>query len=276
MATISPFVPFSLRESIRLTIQWLRFLLGWRDRNRRFLPLSPPVLKEQRFFDRTTRKSIIVSIRDRIDYAVAKDVFTDRAYMPEFDRAPELEKFYRAAVEAGKTPLIIDCGANTGMTARYFKETYPAAQVVAVEPDASNMAMARRNNPSGDIDFQLAAIGSETGRVVIANPQAENWGYRTALSDSGGIEIVTVNELLERYPGTVPFIVKIDIEGFEDNLFARNTEWLARFPLVAMELHDWMLPRAANSRHFLREISKLDRDFLLRGQVVFSVANTLA
>jgi len=73
--------------------------------------------------------------------------------------------------------------------------------------------------------------------------------------------------------GLVPFIIKIDIEGFERELFAANTGWIDRFYLMAVELHDWMLPSQANSCAFLRAVSHFDRDFLFRGENVFSIAN---
>lgn len=270
----SLFVTFPLREAIRTTTKWIRLRARWWGPKQRFVPLSPPPLTRQIFFDRAQGKRISVRIRNVIDYYVAKDVFTDRAYQLD-DRAPDIQKFYEAVVASGRKPLIIDCGANSGMATRYYKETYPAAHVVAVEPVATNLELAKENNSASGIDYYLAGIGCEEGRAAIQNPDADNWGYRTELDDEGPIEIISVNKLLSRYAALVPFIIKIDIEGFENNLFSRNTEWLDKFPLLVMETHDWMLPRAGNSRNFLREVSKFDRDFLFHAKTVFSVSNTL-
>ena len=54
---------------------------------------------------------------------------------------------------------------------------------------------------------------------------------------------------------------KIDIESFEDDLFARNTEWFDAFPVVVIELHDWLLPGKLTSQNFLKLASQRDRDF---------------
>ena len=51
--------------------------------------------------------------------------------------------------------------------------------------------------------------------------------------------------------GPTWFVVDGDIEGFEKDLFSQNTEWVQLFPLLIIELHDWMLPREANSEIFL-------------------------
>ena len=80
-----------------------------------------------------------------------------------------------------------------------------------------------------------------------------------------------INSILKKYQQFVPFIIKIDIEGFESELFSKNTEWIDMFPLVIIELHDWMLPKTANSNNFLKEISKLDRDFLYFNENIFSI-----
>jgi hypothetical protein len=56
-------------------------------------------------------------------------------------------------------------------------------------------------------------------------------------------------------------------------LFSGNTEWVARSPLIIVELHDWLLPKAKTSRPFLQCISQLDRDFIYHGEDVYSIAN---
>ena len=58
------------------------------------------------------------------------------------------------------------------------------------------------------------------------------------------------------------FITKIDIEGFEDDLFSSNTDWIDDCLLLIIELHDWMMPKTANSNNFLKAISAKKRDFV--------------
>ena len=72
-----------------------------------------------------------------------------------------------------------------------------------------------------------------------------------------------------------PFIVKIDIEGGEDNLFSMNTNWVEEIPMVIIELHDWLLPKQKTSMNFLKTISELDRDFNIKGENIFSIKNKL-
>jgi FkbM family methyltransferase len=182
-------------------------------------------------------------------------------------RRHDVETIYRAT----ERPLILDLGANVGLASLYFRKAWPRARIVAVEPDTGNVALARRNAPNAVILH--AAIASERGRVAIVNPEAAAWAYRTAPADDGAIDAITVADILERHSDCSPFLCKIDIEGAEKELFSKNTAWLGRFPVVVIELHDWLLPREATSRNFLRAVADLDRDVVWIGQNVWSMAN---
>ena len=140
------------------------------------------------------------------------------------------------------------------------------------------MAMAKINNHGADIQFLLAGIGNSDARANIVDPGEGNWGYRTETSDSGKTRIISVNSILSspEHENCTPFIIKIDIEGFEQNLFEKNVEWLDAFPLLIIELHDWMLPKQATSNNFLRAISERNRDFIYRNENVFSISNTFS
>ena len=75
--------------------------------------------------------------------------------------------------------------------------------------------------------------------------------------------------------GVTPYIAKIDIEGFEKDLFSKNTDWITLFPIIIIELHDWLMPREGSSNNFLRSIAQHDRDFLPFGENIISIAHDL-
>jgi FkbM family methyltransferase len=183
---------------------------------------------------------------------------------------------YEGIVRSKKIPLIIDCGANIGLASFYFSITYEASQILAIEPNEENFKQARINNSSSVRLFQ-SAVGNELGRADIVDPNLGNSGYRVQSSECGEIEMISINQILKDFPPNnySPFIIKIDIEGFESDLFSKNIEWLAKFPIIIIELHDWMLPGAANSNNFLRKISMLDNDFIIKGENVISISNKL-
>ena len=170
-----------------------------------------------------------------------------------------------------REPLIVDLGANVGLASLYFRRSWPRATIVAVEPDAKNVQMLRRNAP--DVIAVQAAVASQRGRMRIVNPEEQAWAYRTEMAGDGAIDAITVPDILDRQPSSQPFICKIDIEGAEEELFSTNTQWLEKFPVVIVELHDWLFMGRGTARNFLRAVAGLDRDFLLVGENVWSVAN---
>lgn len=257
------------------TTFFIRLLANKRPR---YLFMTPPVLTSQIVYDIQQKKYIKFRIRDEIDYATSQQIYGADDYgTSKLKRHHEIQSFYKQIIESGLSPLIIDCGGNIGLASKYFSQNYSLAKVVCIEPDTKNIEQAKVNNSSTNIDFLRAAIGAESGSGEILDPGLGNNAYRISASSNGETDIFSVNYLLEKYPKNnyTPFIIKIDIEGFEEDLFSTNVEWINLFPLLIIELHDWMLPRSSNSKNFLHAISKLDRDFVYIGENVFSISNEL-
>jgi len=216
------------------------------------------------------------------DEGVLHEVFTQAAYdlrrldrkPPQHRRADILSFLEREQARTGKRPLIVDAGANIGATSIFFLSEFPTCRVVAIEPDGANFELMRRNLEGADADCMRAAVASRPGRARIVDPGEGNWGLRTEISDHGAVACVTMSDILQYYAAThFPFIAKIDIEGAEADLFSANVEWVERMPIIAVELHDWLIPRAATSRAFLRCVSALDRDFINVGDTTYSIRN---
>lgn len=252
---------------------------------RRYVRISLPSNKTKpgivKFYDRLNRKVIKFHVRDIRDRYTAKEIFEEESYnLTKLARKEEIVNRYRKILESNKTPLIIDCGGNIGLSACYFSYDFPEAQIICLEPEASNFQAAKKNTTGHEaIELLNGAIGSEIGFADISNPNVSNYrAFRVKeTGNKHGIPIYTVNQLLSKYDMSfsTPFIIKIDIEGFEENLFSKNTEWISAFPLIIIELHDWMLPGSANSRNFLQAISRENRDFVYIGENIFSIDNAI-
>jgi FkbM family methyltransferase len=227
--------------------------------------------------DRETSQEIRIQIRDTIDIAVIGQVFISEDYrLRALRRHDEIRSWLEKLKLMGKEPLIVDLGANSGLASLYFAREFPTATIIALEPDPDNAALARRNLQGyAKVNVVEGGIASSDGRAEMLNPGDGNWSYRTELSQTGAVTMFSMKSLMaaNSRPNTSPFIAKIDIEGFESDLFSKNTEWIDQFPIIIIELHDWMLPGTANSGNFLREISKRKRDFIYVGENVFSISN---
>ena len=188
------------------------------------------------------------------------DVFGTRQYA-------WLSNRYEEIVSGGGRPLIIDCGANIGLSAIWFSSRYPKAEIVAVEPDDGNLAVMRRNLAHyPNVRIVQGGVWDASCRLSVINPDAQPWAYITERGESGGIAAYTIDELSEGRP---IFIAKIDIEGSEQALFRSNDAWIGRTDMVVIELHDWRFPGRRTSANFFKRIAREDFEFLSTPQNLF-------
>ena len=248
----------------------------------RFELLSPVYSTQQCLLDNHQKSQFNIKIRDKIDMAVISQVFFSEDYgISSLAQSNKIISTYNNLVKNGKKPLILDIGANSGMASVYFARDYPEATIIGIEPDNGNFQLAQANTALyQNVTMIKAGISNVDGKGSITNADVnagtENWAFQTEMSDTGDLVMLSVNSILKKYSdeNTVPFLVKIDIEGFEKNLFSSATQWVDQFTLLIIELHDWMLPNTANSSGFLKCISQLNRDFVYRGENIFSIKNS--
>lgn len=203
------------------------------------------------------------------DAAVAHQVFGGREYdLTRFQQHKRVKAAYDAMLARGQKPVIVDAGANIGLTALWFARAFPEALVVAIEPDPANLAVARRNAAlAPNVHLVDAAIGAQPGRVRLVSESGRGFATQTERAEEGGTRVMTVQEAkAEAGPNAALLIVKADIEGFEADLFADNLDWLDEVYVVFIEPHDWMLPGKHASRAFQKALFARDFELLVRGE----------
>lgn len=205
------------------------------------------------------------------DLLTFRQVFSNREYdIGDFPQEQRLQIAYESLIAGGGTPVILDAGANVGAASVWFARKFPHAIVLAVEPAPGSAEMARLNTRAlPNIRVVEAAIGSAPGTVELTSDDRDQlaWAIQTRRCEGGGVRVVTVRQCVESCgAGATLFLVKIDIEGFESDLFARDTDWLDEVCAVFIEPHDWMLPDGKTSRGFQREFARRDFDLLVTGE----------
>src|SRR5262249_43096679 len=88
-----------------------------------------------------------------------------------------VERQYRCVGHVKTPKLILDCGANVGYSSAYFLSRHPECFVIAVEPDANNFAMLKKN--LGHYDGRYKAIQAAIW------PRAETLQFNKSFSESG-------------------------------------------------------------------------------------------
>jgi len=228
----------------------------------------------------TTRK-LYFRAKSSDEHVIQQILVNNQYDLGRLRRFAELRDFLDRRRMTGKLPLIVDAGANIGAFSLFFAGHTPDASIVAIEPEAENFKVLQMNVEGLSVRAIRAAISSTEGVARVIDPGEGNWGYRTEnlITDDAAENTVprlTINEIYRQYsPRCFPFIVKIDIEGGEADLFSASTEWVAETPVLIVELHDWLLTKSGNSRAFLQCISQFRRDFVYIGEDIYSIANDL-
>ena len=211
------------------------------------------------------------------DKGVIDQIFVNGDYrISHWVQGRRLIQHHRTQATA-RPSLIVDAGANIGASAVFFACKYENSLVFAIEPDKANWSLLSRNTVGLNCIAFHGAVGSEDGELLLVDPGRSDWGFMTTRAQTppatslGKVTSLSPKSIL-KHPsvGDVrPLIFKIDIEGGEDDLFAGDTDWMNEFPLLIIELHDWMLPFSGASRNLIRALARHDFDVLQRGENMF-------
>lgn len=215
--------------------------------------------------------------QSRADKRTIELIFKSQVYKVDFGRhGAALLEYHRTF--ARKPSLIIDAGANIGAASSYFLSAIENVVVFAVEPEHRNFRLLQANTQSFPNKFNFhGGISGRDGQMKVADPGIGEWGYQTKMVEGerkDGTNIVPCISpaSILAHPatrGTKPLILKVDIEGAEEYLFQGDCSWMAFFPLVIIELHDWLCPFSGGSRNFLRALASHDFDVVPRGENLF-------
>jgi FkbM family methyltransferase len=200
------------------------------QRARRALRMAPPVVTL------TARRSrhVLYARPQSSDFTVFGQTFITQPYA--------------CLDDLSHVDFIVDAGANVGFASAFLLTQFPGAELLAIEPDAGNFDILRRN---------LAPYGPRA-RAVLAGL----WSHRTQLRveetpyRDGGAWAIQVRESAPGeasqfdaidVPGVLAqtgrqriSILKMDIEGAECVVFSAPNAgtWLAAVDCILIELHD--------------------------------------
>jgi FkbM family methyltransferase len=157
-----------------------------------------------------------------------------------------LENIYRSALAAmpgaGRNLRVMDCGANIGLfsvlCARYFD--YPS--LLCVEPSAGNLKSLNINvaNLRANVTAVHAFVGYPNGDGYLRDTGDGEWGFalsRTPIEEISSVPILDIPSLIRRAGWDGIDLLKMDIEGAEDEVFANSESWIDLVNSMIVELH---------------------------------------
>jgi len=140
---------------------------------------------------------------------------------------------------------ILDLGANTGMTAIYFRRSFPGVPLACVEPMPGNLRVLRRNLELNKVNAEVIAVAVDASDGFIQmEVSVKDYGHRVLgsgeISGREHIEVsaYSIPTLLSQLGWDRIGLLKIDIEGHEKVLLSRNASWLSRVDAIGIECHE--------------------------------------
>jgi FkbM family methyltransferase len=168
-----------------------------------------------------------------------------------------------------KSPLILDVGANIGLSCLYFKSKYPEARIICFEPDPTSfefLCMNIQMNQLKNVRAIRAAISDHQGFANFygqvdenhtdarGNSLIESWGMQRHSSQKILVQTFSLRDFLSEKVS----LLKLDVEGAEELILQDIKNDMKKIENIYLEFH------ASDS---VREINDLERTLeLLRSQ----------
>ena len=134
--------------------------------------------------------------------------------------------------------VVVDCGANIGITSLFLAARYPGATILSVEPHPENFALLKTNvaQVARIVPIRACVTGTPQSAVQFTTDQPA-WGNRIATDDHGVlVPTITIEELCKQNGIEKIDLLKLDIEGAEEQVLENGT-FLARTEHIIVELH---------------------------------------
>ena len=150
------------------------------------------------------------------------------------------DKFYEFQTDQPQ-PVILDCGANVGMSLLYFKEIYPQARITAFEAEASIAALLRDNlqaNGISDVEVIDKAVWIDDQGVEFGSEAADSSSIFSESGQKKRVPSVRLRDYLEK-EARIDFL-KIDIEGAEIDVLTDCADALGNVQNLFVEFHSYL------------------------------------
>lgn len=151
------------------------------------------------------------------------------------------KEHYRFAPSIEK-PLILDCGANVGITVQYWKRIAPGARVIAFEPDEENFeALTFNCKELRDVTCRKEAVWTAAGpiRFAAVGGDAGHLSELAKRTDAPEEKVVQAVRLRDFLLEPVE-LLKMDIEGAEVDVIADCADRLNNVRFLFVEFHSFI------------------------------------
>lgn len=198
-------------------------------------------------------------------------IVRDQYDITKFPQFNEIKRRARVMREKNLQPVIIDGGANIGLASVWFAEQFPDAMIVSIEPDQDNMRVLKQNiERFGERVIPiLAAVGSQNAHARVVGRDRGSSAFLTEPCEANHPDSIPYHDipsLVAKVANGRPWIIKLDIEGAQSEVFSANTAWVGEADVIILELDDWLFPWSASSQTFFQALTRFRYDYMLHGE----------
>lgn len=186
-----------------------------------------------------------------------------------------IQEIYRFKSQTDK-PLIIDCGANIGLSLLFFSRYYPKAKIIAFEPDNSVLPCLRENikhSKLKQVELHERAVWDSVTELKFYTDKGMGGRVETAFENQQAVIISTVRlrDLLQEPIA----MLKMDIEGAEYKVLKDCADVLCNVSCLFVEYHSFIgeeqhlddilgILKRAGFRYHLKESFSRKKPFINR------------
>lgn len=189
-------------------------------------------------------QKIGVYLRDEADHSVAAEIFKLKEYRRVEDKIKE------------GIGIIVDAGAHSGMFTMYTKALNPKAQIIAVEPEANNLALLKKHlaeNKISKVKIIAGALAGETGERFL-KISVDSHNHSLAAEGEVAVKAFSFSDFCKNNKIKKVSLLKMDIEGAEYEVLKSLSvgDWL-KIEVLIMEYHDNNFKNHKGLERLLRE-----------------------
>lgn len=164
------------------------------------------------------------------------------------------------------SPVILDCGANIGLSVLYFYRLFPNAIIHAFEPDPEIFSILERNmkeycSNSNVFLYQKAVWKEQTTLDFYSEGGLGGSNVLDSLNKKQLIQVETID--LKNFLTKQIDFLKIDIEGAENTVFFDIVDCLDRVENIFLEYHG-ILNQKQNLGDILNILTKKGFEYYIR------------
>ncbi|WP_299457916.1 FkbM family methyltransferase [uncultured Microscilla sp.] len=199
-----------------------------------------PFKERKKYFDKTGNDDIQLHIKtldnegvtirsnNAIDRSVIKYVFYHQYHLPPVDLPADA--------------VILDLGANIGLTIRHFKHLYPQSKIFGFEMDKQNFETCKKNCAElPGVTITNKAVWTNTGTIQYAD-NADTDAYAITENTQAATKempSISLSDILATYSLDKVDYMKMDIEGAEKNILeSDDLSWMQKVQAMNIELHE--------------------------------------